>query len=75
MLPYDAQRDQTQTLIDDLWKPILTPKNLLLKVLGFVMITLQMFCKFGQRWGDRIATLFRKKKSCLNKEINKNLYK
>lgn len=61
MLPYDAQGDQTQTLIDDWWKHILTSKNLLLKSLGFVMITLQMFCKFGQRWGDRIASFFRKK--------------
>lgn len=57
MLPYDAQGDQTQTLIDDQWKHILTSKNLLLKSLGFVLITLQKFCKFG----NRIASLFRKK--------------
>lgn len=49
MLPYDAQGDQAQTVIYGQWKHTLAPKNLHLKSLGSVMITLQMFRKFGQR--------------------------
>lgn len=63
LLPYDAQGDQTQTLIYGQLKHILAPKNLHLKSLGIVMFTPQMFHKFRQRWGEQIASLFREKKN------------